>query len=69
MSLARPTWHDCAYHDRNEYTQQDEEETNVCEFRKCAVGEHDDCAGDPGDDEVDDEDGAAAPGSRRGIER
>jgi hypothetical protein len=65
ISFAAPTRHDGAYHDGDEDAHEDEEEANVRELGQSAVGKHDDEAGEPGDDEVDDEDVPAFEGVPR----
>lgn len=65
VALACPTGHDCAHHDCDEDTHQDEEKANVCEFGQRAVSEHDDETRDPGNDEVSDKDMPALEGVAR----
>lgn len=62
ISLSASTGHDSAYHDGDENTNEDEEETDVRQFGQRAIGEHDDEAGEPGNDEIDDEDVPALKG-------
>lgn len=55
VSFARLAWHDCAYHDGDEDTHEDEEEADVGQFREGAICEHDDGARKPSYDEIHDE--------------
>jgi hypothetical protein len=62
IPFSTSTGHDGTDHDGNENTHEDEEEPDVCQFGQGAVRKHDDEAGEPGDDEVDDEDMPAFEG-------